>query len=31
MSVTGRFWGQAADTMVFIVMGLVLIIKPIEA
>jgi branched-subunit amino acid ABC-type transport system permease component len=31
MSVTGRFWGPAADTMVFIVMGLVLIIKPIEA
>ena len=30
MSVTGRFWGPAADTMVFIVMGLVLIIKPIE-
>jgi branched-chain amino acid transport system permease protein len=31
MSITGRFWGPAADTMVFVVMGLVLIIKPIEA
>lgn len=31
MSITGRFWGPAADTMVFIVMGLVLIVKPIEA
>jgi branched-chain amino acid transport system permease protein len=31
MSITGRFWGPAADTMVFVVMGIVLIIKPIEA
>jgi len=31
MSITGRFWGPAADTMVFVVLGLVLIIKPIEA
>jgi branched-chain amino acid transport system permease protein len=31
MSVTGRFWGPAADTMVFVVMGLILIVKPIEA
>ena len=31
MSITGRFWGPAADTMVFVVMGLVLILKPIEA
>ena len=31
MSVTGRFWGPAADTMVFVVLGLVLVIKPIEA
>jgi branched-chain amino acid transport system permease protein len=31
MSITGRFWGPAADTMVFVVMGIVLILKPIEA
>src|SRR5208337_3969525 len=31
MSITGRFWGPAADTMVFVVLGLVLIFKPIEA
>jgi branched-chain amino acid transport system permease protein len=31
MSITGRFWGPAADTMVFVVMGLILIFKPIEA
>jgi len=31
MAVTGRFWGPAAETMVFIVMAIVLIIKPIEA
>ena len=31
MSITGRFWGPAADTMVFVVLGLVLIVKPIEA
>ena len=31
MSITGRYWGPAADTMVFVVMGLVLILKPIEA
>lgn len=31
MSITGRFYGPAADTMVFVVMGLVLIFKPIEA
>jgi branched-chain amino acid transport system permease protein len=31
MSITGRFWGPAADTMAFVVMGLVLIFKPIEA
>jgi len=30
MSVTGRFWGPAADTMVFVVMGLILILKPLE-
>jgi branched-subunit amino acid ABC-type transport system permease component len=30
MSVTGRFWGAAAETMVFVVMAVVLIIKPIE-
>lgn len=27
---TGRFWSQAAETMVFIVMGIVLIFKPLE-
>lgn len=31
MSITGRFWGPAADTMAFVVMGIVLILKPIEA
>lgn len=31
MAVTGRFWGPASETMVFIVMAIVLIIKPIEA
>jgi branched-chain amino acid transport system permease protein len=30
MSVTGRLWGPAAETMVFVVMGIVLIFKPIE-
>jgi len=30
MAFTGRFWSQAAETMVFIVMGLVLIWKPLE-
>lgn len=30
MAVTGRFWGPASETMVFIVMAVVLIIKPIE-
>lgn len=30
MSVTGRFWGPAAETMVFVVMGLVLVVKPLE-
>jgi branched-subunit amino acid ABC-type transport system permease component len=30
MAVTGRFWGAAAETMVFVVMAVVLIIKPIE-
>jgi branched-chain amino acid transport system permease protein len=31
MSITGRFWGPASDTMVFVVLALVLIFKPIEA
>jgi hypothetical protein len=31
MSITGRFWGPAADTIAFVVMGIVLILKPIEA
>lgn len=31
MAVTGRFWSQAAETMVFIVMGIVLIIKPLDS
>lgn len=30
MAITGRFWGPAAETMVFVVMAVVLIIKPIE-
>ena len=30
MAVTGRFWGPAAETMVFVVMAIVLIIKPID-
>lgn len=30
MAVTGRFWGPAAETMVFVVMAVVLIFKPIE-
>lgn len=30
MSVTGRFWGPASETMVFVVMAIVLIFKPIE-
>ena len=30
MAVTGRFWGAAAETMVFVVMAVALIVKPIE-
>ena len=30
MAITARFWGPAAETMVFIVMAIVLIVKPIE-
>jgi branched-subunit amino acid ABC-type transport system permease component len=30
MSLTARYWSQAGETMVFIVMAIVLIIKPIE-
>lgn len=30
MAFTGRFWGPAAETMVFLVMAVVLIFKPIE-
>jgi branched-chain amino acid transport system permease protein len=30
MSLTARYWSQAAETMVFIVMAVMLIIKPIE-
>lgn len=30
MAITGRFWSQAAETMVFIVMGIVLVFKPLE-
>jgi len=30
MAITGRFWGPAAETMVFIIMGIILIFKPIE-
>lgn len=31
MAITGRYWGPAAETMVFVVMGIVLIFKPVEA
>ena len=30
MAITARFWGPAAETMVFVVMAIVLIFKPIE-
>lgn len=30
MAITGRYWGPAAETMVFVVMGIVLVFKPIE-
>ncbi len=30
MAITGRFWGPAAETMVFAVMAVVLVFKPIE-
>ncbi|MBI5484184.1 MAG: branched-chain amino acid ABC transporter permease [Deltaproteobacteria bacterium] len=30
MAITGRYWGPAAETMVFVVMGIVLIFKPID-
>ena len=30
MAITGRFWGPAAEAMVFVVMAVVLIYKPIE-
>jgi branched-subunit amino acid ABC-type transport system permease component len=30
MALTGRYWGPASETMVFVVMAVVLIIKPIE-
>ncbi len=30
IAVTGRFWGPAAETMVFVVMAIVLVFKPIE-
>ena len=30
MAITGRYWGPAAETMVFVVMGVVLIFKPVE-
>lgn len=30
IALTGRFWGPAAETMVFVVMAVVLMIKPIE-
>jgi hypothetical protein len=30
MSVTGRVWGAAADVVVFIVLAISLIIKPID-
>jgi branched-chain amino acid transport system permease protein len=30
MAITGRYWGPAAETMVFVVMAIALIVKPIE-
>lgn len=30
MAITGRYWGPAAEAMVFVVMAIVLIFKPIE-
>jgi hypothetical protein len=30
MAVTGRFWGPAAEAMIFVVMAIVLVFKPIE-
>ncbi|MCR6633042.1 MAG: branched-chain amino acid ABC transporter permease [Magnetospirillum sp.] len=30
IAITGRFWGPAAETMVFVVMAVVLMIKPVE-
>lgn len=30
MSLTGRFWGPASEAMVFIVMAIVLVFKPVE-
>ena len=30
MAITGRFWGPASDAMVYVVMAIVLIIRPIE-
>jgi hypothetical protein len=31
MAITGRLWSQAATTMVFVVMALVLIFRPMES
>jgi hypothetical protein len=31
MAITGRFWSQAANAMVFVVMALVIIFRPMEA
>jgi branched-subunit amino acid ABC-type transport system permease component len=30
MALTGRFWGPAAETMVFVVMAVTLVLKPVE-
>jgi branched-subunit amino acid ABC-type transport system permease component len=30
MAITGRFWGPAAETMVYVVMAATLVVKPIE-
>jgi branched-subunit amino acid ABC-type transport system permease component len=30
MAITGRFWGPAAETIVFVVMGIMLVFRPIE-
>jgi branched-subunit amino acid ABC-type transport system permease component len=30
IAITGRFWGPAAEAMVFVVMAVVLLVRPME-